>query len=50
MPFTFDPAADYYEFFEASMSDPVLEDLMDDPEDYDEFLTLLRKGLYPQEA
>ena len=35
--FTFDPKADYYEFFEASMADPILEELMDDCEDYDEF-------------
>ena len=47
MTFTFDPAADYYELFEYSMADPALEKLMDDVENYDEFLGLLRDGLYP---
>ena len=45
--FTFDPKADYYEFFEASMADPILDELMDDCEDYDEFVALLRDGRYP---
>ena len=47
MTFTFDPTADYYELYEASMSDPALEKLMDDLDDYDEFYGLLRDGLYP---
>ena len=49
MTFTFDPKADYYEMFEATDRSvtSTLYDLMDDVEDYDEFLGLLRDGRYP---
>ena len=43
----FDPEADYYEYWEASISDPALAEVADDPEDYDEFLELLKTGKYP---
>ena len=44
--FIFDPTFDYYELWEACMSDPTLEAVMDDTEDYEEFIETLRKGLW----
>ena len=48
MTFTFDPKADYYEMFEACM-DAGTTEVLDDPEDYDEFLRALREGRYDPE-
>ena len=42
--FTFDPTFDYYELFEAVMGDPTLEEIMEDSEDYGEFIEVLKAG------
>ena len=49
MTFTFDPAADYYELFEACLMDGTTEAL-NDPENFDEFLQALKDGRYHPET
>ncbi len=44
--FTFTPGFDYYELWEACMDDPQLEEVANDPEDYEEFVELLRTGQF----
>ena len=47
--FTFDPSFDYYPLFEACMGDGTTEDILNDPEDYNEFVDVLRKGFWVPE-
>lgn len=49
MAFTFDPNTDYYSLFEACMADGTTEAL-NDPEDFDEFLQVLKDGRYDPDA
>ena len=49
MTFTFDPAADYYELFEMCLSDGTTE-VLNDPEDFDEFVQALKDGRYDPES
>ena len=42
----FDPTFDYYDLFEAVMGSPELEEVMEDSEDYEEFIEVLRTGLW----
>ena len=42
----FDPTFDYYDLFEAVMGSPELEEVMEDSEDYVEFIEVLRTGLW----
>ena len=44
--FTYVKGTDYYEMFEACMSDPDYEKIADDSEDYDEFIKHLENGTY----
>ena len=44
--FIFDPTDDYYSLWEACMDDERLVAVMDDTEDYCEFIETLRKGLW----
>lgn len=48
MTFKYDPDFDYYELFEMCMGDGTTE-VLDDPEDYDEFLQALKDGRYDGE-
>ena len=49
MAFTFDPTADYYPLFELCMSDGTTEQILDDPESYEEFVEALKTGQYVPE-
>ena len=49
MNFTFDPSFDYYPLFEACMADGTTEDILNDPEDYNEFIDTLKNGLWAPE-
>ena len=47
MAFQFNSKVDYYELFELVMSeDKEWQELADDPEDYEEFLSALNTGKY----
>jgi len=48
MAFKFDPSADYYSLFEACLGNGTTE-VLDDPEDFNEFLQALKDGRYDPE-
>ena len=46
MTFKYDPSFDYYELFELYMSDGTNEEVLEDPEDYCEFIEALKAGKF----